>query len=112
MPCARCGLHLAAGATFCQRCGQPVAQPATTEGQAPSPHPPGSPQPPTLGQWPPAPPYGQQSPGPILVGGAAITCAVIARNRKETRAPAALAVAVGGTVAGFILSAIVRQNFY
>ena len=49
---------------------------------------------------------------PILVGGAAITCAVIARNRKETRAPAALAVAVGGTVAGFILSAIVRQNFY
>ncbi len=28
------------------------------------------------------------------------------------QAPAALAVAVGGTVAGFILSAIVRQNFY
>ena len=49
---------------------------------------------------------------PILVGAAAIICAAIAMNHKEPRAGAALAVAIGGTVLGLILSAVVMRNLY
>jgi hypothetical protein len=43
---------------------------------------------------------------PIIFGPAAIICAGIAKSRKEKLGNAALAVAIGGMVLGFILGAL------
>jgi hypothetical protein len=48
---------------------------------------------------------------PILLGPAAIICANRAMKRKETRAGAAMVVAITGTVLGFILGYYARQHY-
>jgi hypothetical protein len=47
---------------------------------------------------------------PIIFGPAAIICGVVARTKNEPQANIGLAVAIGGTVLGFILSAIVASS--
>jgi hypothetical protein len=47
---------------------------------------------------------------PIIFGLAAIVLAVVARNKRERLANIALIVAIVGTVAGFVLGAIVYSN--
>lgn len=42
---------------------------------------------------------------PIVLGPTAIICAGVALNRREPRAPLAMAIAIGGTVVGFVLGA-------
>jgi hypothetical protein len=47
---------------------------------------------------------------PSIFGPAGIICAIVARSKGEPQANAALAVAIGGTVLGFILGAIVASS--
>ena len=48
---------------------------------------------------------------PIILGPAAIICASRAKKRKETRAGAAMAVAITGTVLGLIFGYLARQHY-
>lgn len=48
---------------------------------------------------------------PIILGPAAIICASRAKKRKETRAGAAMAVAIAGTVMGLIFGYWARQHY-
>jgi hypothetical protein len=48
---------------------------------------------------------------PIVLGPAAIVCANRAMKRKETRAGAAMIVAIGGTILGFIFGYYARQHY-
>jgi hypothetical protein len=48
---------------------------------------------------------------PIILGPAAIICASRAKKRKETRAGAAMAVAITGTVLGLIFGYWARQHY-
>jgi hypothetical protein len=48
---------------------------------------------------------------PIILGPAAIICANRAMKRKETRAGAAMVVAITGTVVGFIFGYLARQHY-
>jgi zinc-ribbon domain len=120
---------------------QPYGQPPVPGGWPPPPAAGAWPPPPPYGQQPPgpgpigygAPPWLQPVPQsatnrlstaaficggiavlflPIVIGTAAIICASIAVKHKEPRASAALAVAIGGTVVGFILGAIISQRYY
>ena len=47
---------------------------------------------------------------PIIFGVAGIVCAGVAKSKQESLANAALAVAIGGTILGFILGAIVQST--
>jgi hypothetical protein len=49
---------------------------------------------------------------PIILGPAAMICAHRAKKRQESRARPAMAVAIIGTVLGFLLGLYVRQRHY